>query len=193
MKPRCSFSGQLTTLTCFAVGLILSTAVWAQPPGYDEFPRTPGAAPFVPIADRPALEISVAPSGVLVLTRNDSGTTNDLDYYYGEDFSQKLSILQDRELLFNLSKKGYARSGGTPLGQTSNGETLFSFMDDLELKLLRIDPPQAPQGASFSIQDVTSDREFWSSDLFVTPNNDVLVMGYFISLDRTRFQPRAFR
>ncbi len=156
-------------------------------------PRTPGTGPFIPINDRPALEVSVAPGGVLALTRNDSGTTNDLDYYFGENFSQRLSILQDRPLLFNVSKLGYTSAGGT-LGQGGGGGTVFTFVDDLELKLVYIDAEQTPQGGGFSMQTVTSDKEFWSSDLLVTPNGEVLVMGYFISPDHvTRFQPRVFR
>ena len=192
MKPGFCLPAQSLTPTLLALFLALIGSGIAQPPGYDELPRTPGTGPFIPINDRPALEVSVAPGGVLALTRNDSGTTNDLDYYFGENFSQRLSILQDRPLLFNVSKLGYTSAGGT-LGQGGGGGTVFTFVDDLELKLVYIDAEQTPQGGGFSMQTVTSDKEFWSSDLLVTPNGEVLVMGYFISLDRTRFQPRVFR
>ncbi len=162
----------------FLIAALTLTGVFQQPPAeYDEYPRTPEVeGDFIPIADQAGLEMSVSPGGILVLTADSS-----LEFYFGEDFSQRLPI-QPSGSFFSLSKQGFER----------NGEILFSFVGDNDLKLLRITPGQGPQGAAFSIEDVAAHNNYWSSDLFVTPSGEVLVLGYFIAEGGGVFQPRLF-
>ena len=66
---------------------------------FQTFPRTPGYGPFIKISDKTPQEMAPGEDGrgVLLLGRKAGSSRSDLDYYYGEDFSQVLPILEEEK------------------------------------------------------------------------------------------------
>ncbi len=64
------------------------------------------------------------------------------------------------------------------------------MVGDRKLKIVVVSGQAGLQGASVTLQDVSPDVGFFSSDIYVTPNGDILVLGYFAVEDR--FTPRLF-
>ena len=106
---------------------------------------------------------------------------SDLRVYSGERFSNKTLILEN-EFVFGLAARGYLV-----------GEYLvFCYVYGSRLQFLWFhnNMAAAPQGPQFFMSNVSPDEGFFSSDLLVTPDGDVLVLGYFAV--KGSFQPRLF-
>ena len=139
--------------------------------------RQPGKG-FIAVGPA-AVEMSVSGYGVLVLSFNESQQGNNLDFYRGENLTQRTRILENA-LAFGLAARAYLV--GVYL--------VFCYVHGGLLKYLQVrhDTGPAPQGPDFFISDVSAEEGFFSSDLLVTPDGDVLVLGYSTQV----FQPRLF-
>ena len=89
-------------------------------------------------------------------------------------------------LLFGLGSRGSAVLLGAYLA--------FCLIYDLRLQLLLfpIAAGKAPLGSEFFFQDVSPEQGFFSSDMRVTPDGDVVVLGYCIDGRTDTLLPRLF-
>ena len=139
-----------------------------------------GKGRIIVVAERAALEMALARDAVLVVSANPKEGHN-LDVYRGEGLAEKTPILENA-FASGLGARGYQ----------VGDDLVFCFIYQAVLRYLQVanHPATEPQGPPFFMSQVSLDEGFFSSDLLVTPDGDVLVLGYFAV--KGSFQPRLF-